>query len=38
VEGGESEALLTVSFDPAFVDTVRQRIPIFADRREEFYT
>ena len=37
VEGGESEALLTVSFDPAFVETVRQRIPIFADRREEFY-
>ncbi|MBX3050223.1 MAG: carbon-nitrogen family hydrolase [Caldilineaceae bacterium] len=37
VEGGESEALLTVSFDPAFVDEVRQRIPIFADRREELY-
>jgi len=37
VEGGESEALLTVSFDPAFVDTVRQRIPIFKDRREEMY-
>jgi len=37
VEGGETEALLTVTFDPAFVDTVRQRIPIFADRREELY-
>ncbi|RLT44038.1 MAG: carbon-nitrogen family hydrolase [Chloroflexi bacterium] len=37
VEGGETEALLTVSFDPAFVDTVRQRIPIFANRREELY-
>ena len=37
VEAGESEALLTVSFDPAFVEAVRQRIPIFADRREELY-
>lgn len=37
VEGGETEALLTVTFDPAFVDTVRQRIPIFNDRREELY-
>lgn len=38
VEAGESETLLTVTFDPTFVDTVRQRIPVFSSRREALYT
>ena len=37
VEGGETETLLTVTFDPAFVDTARQRIPILAYRRQDLY-
>lgn len=37
VEGGETEALLTVSMDLGTVDTVRAQIPIFADRRPELY-
>jgi omega-amidase len=37
IEGGEAEMVLTVSIDLAQVDTVRQRIPIFADRRPELY-
>ena len=37
VEGGEAAMLLTVSLDLALVDTVRQRIPVFADRRADLY-
>jgi predicted amidohydrolase len=37
IEGGETEALLTVTIDLAQVDVVRQRIPVFADRRPELY-
>ena len=37
VEAGETEALLTVSIDLALVDAVRQRIPVFEDRRAELY-
>ncbi len=37
VEAGETEALLTVRIDLALVDTVRQRIPVFEDRRPELY-
>lgn len=37
VEGGETEALLTVSIDLGTVETVREKIPIFADRRPELY-
>jgi len=37
VEAGETEVLLTVSIDLALVDSVRQRIPVFEDRRAELY-
>jgi predicted amidohydrolase len=37
VEGGEAPMVLTASIDLDQVDTVRQRIPIFADRRPELY-
>ncbi len=38
VEGdGETEALLTAEIDLAKVDDVRQRIPVFKDRRPELY-
>lgn len=37
VEGGEEETLLTVSVDLAQVEAVRQRIPVFEDRRPELY-
>lgn len=37
IEGGEVETLLTVGLDPDAVQTVRQRIPIFEDRRPELY-
>jgi len=37
VEAGETEALLTVSIDLALVETVRQRIPVFEDRRAGLY-
>lgn len=37
VEGDESEALLTVTVDLDTVDTVRARIPVFADRRSDLY-
>ena len=37
VEGGEAEMVLTATIDLAQVDAVRQRIPIFADRRPELY-
>lgn len=37
VEGGEAAMLLTATIDLAQVDAVRQRIPVFADRRPEAY-
>lgn len=37
VEGGEAEMVLTATIDLAQVDAVRQRIPIFADRRPDLY-
>lgn len=37
VEGGEAAMLLTATIDLAQVDAVRQRIPIFADRRPDAY-
>lgn len=37
VEGGEAPMLLTGTIDLAQVDAVRQRIPIFADRRPDAY-
>ena len=37
IEGGEQETLLTVTLDLDQVDAVRQRIPIFEDRRPGLY-
>lgn len=37
VEGGEAEMLLTAIVDLSQVDTVRSKIPVFADRRPELY-
>ncbi len=37
IEGGSSEALLTAEIDLALVDEVRQRIPVFEDRRPDIY-
>jgi omega-amidase len=37
IEGGEVESLLTVSVDLAQVEVVRQRIPVFTDRRPGLY-
>ena len=37
VEGGETEALLTVRIDLDTVEATRAKIPIFADRRPELY-
>ena len=37
IEGGETEALLTVRIDLDTVEATRARIPIFADRRPELY-
>ena len=37
IEGGETEALLTVAIDLDTVDATRKKIPIFADRRPELY-
>lgn len=37
VEGGEADLVLTATIDLALVDSVRQRIPVFADRRPELY-
>ena len=37
IEGGETEALLTVRVDLSQVGAVRQRIPVFDDRRPELY-
>lgn len=39
IEGGaETEALLTAEIDLAKVDDVRQRIPVFKDRRPDLYS
>ena len=37
VEGGSTETLLTAEIDLDQVDVVRQRIPVFKDRRPEIY-
>ena len=37
VEGGSSETLLTAEIDLDKVDEVRQKIPVFKDRREDIY-
>jgi len=37
VEGGSSETLLTAEIDLDKVDEVRQRIPVFKDRRPDIY-
>jgi len=37
IEGGEGEMVLTATVDLAAVDSVRQRIPVFADRRPDAY-
>ncbi|MEK5061233.1 carbon-nitrogen family hydrolase [Paenibacillus shunpengii] len=36
-EGTENEEILVGSIDPAMVDAVRERIPVFEDRRPEIY-
>ena len=38
IEGDESPQLLVATIDTTLVDTVRARIPVFADRRPELYT
>lgn len=38
IQGGETEALLTVTVDLAEVAAARHRIPVFADRRPDLYT
>ena len=37
VEGGESEILLTATIDTEMVAQVREKIPVFKDRRPELY-
>ena len=37
IEGDESPQLLVATIDTALVDTVRAKIPVFADRRPELY-
>jgi len=37
VEGGESEILLTANIDTEMVAQVREKIPVFKDRRPELY-
>jgi predicted amidohydrolase len=37
IEGGEAEMVLTATIDLGLVDTVRRRIPVFADRRPDVY-
>ncbi len=37
VEAGESEVLLTATIDTAMVPDVREKIPVFKDRRPELY-
>lgn len=38
IEGGDTEMLLTATIDLAQVTAVRQRIPVFADRRPTLYS
>jgi predicted amidohydrolase len=37
IEAGEQEMLLTCEIETATVDEIRERIPVFEDRREELY-
>ncbi|MCB0196936.1 MAG: carbon-nitrogen family hydrolase, partial [Anaerolineae bacterium] len=37
VEAGETEILLTATIDTDMVATVRQKIPVFKDRRPDLY-
>ncbi|RMF02270.1 MAG: carbon-nitrogen family hydrolase [Chloroflexi bacterium] len=37
IEGGESEVLLTATIDTEMVAAVRQKIPVFKDRRSDLY-
>ncbi len=37
LEGGDQEEILTGAIDPALVDEVRGRIPVFEDRRPNLY-
>lgn len=37
IEGGESEVLLTATVDTELVAAVRQKIPVFKDRRPDLY-
>jgi omega-amidase len=37
IEGGETEMLLTAAIDTAQVTVVREKIPVFRDRRPELY-
>lgn len=37
IEGGDQEEILTGTIDPALVDEVRERIPVFEDRRPNLY-
>ena len=37
IEGDDGAALLTTTIDLSLVETVRNRIPVFADRRPELY-
>lgn len=37
IAGGEEETLLTATIDTELVDTVRAKIPVFADRRPNLY-
>ncbi|MEX1019928.1 MAG: carbon-nitrogen family hydrolase [Litorilinea sp.] len=37
IEGGEQAEILTATIDLATVEAVRQRIPVFSDRRPELY-
>ena len=38
VSGREEPTLLTATIDPALVESVRAKIPVFADRRPDLYT
>jgi predicted amidohydrolase len=37
VEGDESEQIITAQIDLSLVDKVREKIPVFKDRRPELY-
>ena len=38
IEGGEDEMLLTAEVDLSHVTRVREKIPVFKDRRPDIYT